>query len=361
MFFALGATWCHAISVPAQATYEWNFLQCEVDPIPNHGNYFRTEKKAEEALKMCWQEYLAKDVVDFYGNRRHHTDFVWLGAQGPWQRNSDSGAQRPFKFTFTTYWYNVNGTVDGPQYSAGTYYIQKWYECPCGGFDPILDPNGVGGPELTTPTCSRSLQSECKDGYCGNDTPNPINSGNGTKSHFENLSVASSVRFTGYYSSRIESASYTGSSTIVTDSSVLGESWRHSFGASLNVLSNALGTGVYAYRSDRVLPLVFQQSGGAFIAEGDSLYMLSAVTNGYALRTPDDTVERYDIDGRLQSITARSGVVQALAYNAAGQVVAVTDSYGRSLSFVYNPVDLSNGVGTLQSEFEFPPIKRTLL
>lgn len=58
----------------------------------------------------------------------------------------------------------------------------------------------------------------------------------------------------------------------------------------------------------------------------------------------NDTVENYDVNGRLNSIVNREGLSQSLAYNGNGQLTTVTDSFGRTLVFTY---DGSSRVSTM--------------
>jgi len=86
----------------------------------------------------------------------------------------------------------------------------------------------------------------------------------------------------------------------------------------------------------------FAASSGTFAADADVTARLETVAGGYRL-TENDTVELYDVNGRLSSITNRAGVQQTLGYDAQGRLSSVTDSFGRSLGFTY---DASNRVDT---------------
>jgi len=73
----------------------------------------------------------------------------------------------------------------------------------------------------------------------------------------------------------------------------------------------------------------------------------SGVTTGWTVYNADsDATELYDLTGRLQSIIARNGLVQTLAYSdnstpiviapKPGLLIRVTDAFGRSLNFGYD-------------------------
>jgi len=50
----------------------------------------------------------------------------------------------------------------------------------------------------------------------------------------------------------------------------------------------------------------------------------------------DDSVETYDVNGRLTSIKKRGGMVTTLSYDAGGHLLTVTGPFGQVLSFTYN-------------------------
>ncbi|PTU27715.1 hypothetical protein CJD38_18175, partial [Stenotrophobium rhamnosiphilum] len=62
---------------------------------------------------------------------------------------------------------------------------------------------------------------------------------------------------------------------------------------------------------------------------------LTASATGYTLIDEHNTIEQYNVEGVLTSITYQDGYVQNLAYTNS-QLTTVTDSFGRSLSFFYN-------------------------
>jgi RHS repeat-associated protein len=59
-------------------------------------------------------------------------------------------------------------------------------------------------------------------------------------------------------------------------------------------------------------------------------------TTGWVLTTDENDVEAYDAQGRLVSITTRTGFVTSLAYDAEADLSTVTDTFGRSLVFTYD-------------------------
>jgi RHS repeat-associated protein len=60
---------------------------------------------------------------------------------------------------------------------------------------------------------------------------------------------------------------------------------------------------------------------------------------GWKLKLSDDSVEIYDLDGRLLSISTRAGLTQTLSYDSSHRLSTVTDSFGRQLIFGYDGSD----------------------
>ena len=80
----------------------------------------------------------------------------------------------------------------------------------------------------------------------------------------------------------------------------------------------------------------FYCSAGTCTSSPDVSLTLTASPTGYTLTDQDNTVEQYNPNGVLLSITARDGYVQTMTPTANGQLGMVTDSFGRSLSFNYD-------------------------
>ncbi|MGD8568299.1 MAG: DUF6531 domain-containing protein, partial [Gammaproteobacteria bacterium] len=59
---------------------------------------------------------------------------------------------------------------------------------------------------------------------------------------------------------------------------------------------------------------------------------------GWRYTKSNGDVEIFNTEGKLTSITSRTGVVQTLEYNSLGQLARVFDSYGQELLFTYNAI-----------------------
>jgi YD repeat-containing protein len=63
---------------------------------------------------------------------------------------------------------------------------------------------------------------------------------------------------------------------------------------------------------------------------------LAQTTSGFTLTDDDDTVETYNSNGTLLTVTGRAGVVQTMSYDGSGRLSGVSDSFGHSLTFGYD-------------------------
>ena len=207
--------------------------------------------------------------------------------------------------------------------------------------NPIC-PDGGGGDPLSATGCSdfnNPLPQQlggcpnCKNGL-GDMVGNPINVANGNK--FETVTDYESagpdkLAFTRYYNSQSGQLSS------------LGYGWKSNFerlifsrfggppsSSNYNMIWRADGAVYYLFKGD-IGWLGDADISGTIATDGATVW---TYTDG------DDTVETYGfVSGKLLSIRTRSGYQQNLQYDAAGNLAAVTDSHGRTLSFTY-----ANGV-----------------
>jgi YD repeat-containing protein len=63
---------------------------------------------------------------------------------------------------------------------------------------------------------------------------------------------------------------------------------------------------------------------------------LQQTGSGYLLTDTNDTVEAYDTNGKLLSVTARGGIAQTMSYDSAGRLSTVVDSFGHKLTLTYD-------------------------
>jgi RHS repeat-associated protein len=113
----------------------------------------------------------------------------------------------------------------------------------------------------------------------------------------------------------------------------LGSNWRSNYDRFLQFFSSNL---IIAERPDGQ-ELNFYNNNGSWTSDGDVDYTLTQSGTTWTLTDPSDTTEVYFQaygGGLPQSITLRNGYAQTLAYDSNYDLVSVTDSYNRQLTFV---------------------------
>jgi RHS repeat-associated protein len=118
----------------------------------------------------------------------------------------------------------------------------------------------------------------------------------------------------------------------------LGRGWSATY---LQYLTYTSGSpGAYAVRPDGSIVL-FDTTATGFSYRGEIKDRLQWVDQsgshvGFNYITANEDRERYDLNGRLLSITSRAGIVQTLNYNSLGRLATVVDSFGHTLSFEWD-------------------------
>src|SRR6266516_1846629 len=112
----------------------------------------------------------------------------------------------------------------------------------------------------------------------------------------------------------------------------LGANWRHTYDRAVNAA------------------VVFRPDGKAFEYDPSTLTSQPNITHkleklfsqpntfsGWRFtNSDDDSVEIFNVNGKLLSITSRTGLVQTLSYDSFNRLSSVVDTYGRSLTFTYD-------------------------
>jgi RHS repeat-associated protein len=167
------------------------------------------------------------------------------------------------------------------------------------------------------------------NGSCGH--PVDVNTGN-VYAEFTDYKTAgaNTLAFTRYYNSQ-------GSST-----GMFGSNWSSNYDRFLQLLSPSV---VLAVRPDG-RQYTFTLIGSAWASDKDVDVSLVQSGSSWTLKDHDDTTETYTTTSQgnqapLNTITARNGYRQTMAYNSTNQLASVTDSYGRRLAFAYFGLQLS--------------------
>lgn len=80
----------------------------------------------------------------------------------------------------------------------------------------------------------------------------------------------------------------------------------------------------------------FPLQAGTIVSPPSTGIKLQQTSGGYALTDASDTVESYNINGKLLSITSREDVVQTMSYDTAGRLSTVTNSFGHQILLNYD-------------------------
>ncbi|MGZ8190213.1 MAG: DUF6531 domain-containing protein [Methylococcaceae bacterium] len=122
-----------------------------------------------------------------------------------------------------------------------------------------------------------------------------------------------------------------------------GANWLHTYSRALKYVTNGTLTALYAYRPDGRL-LFFKPSTNGWVSGADindTVKVKELTDHWQYTNNATEEVEEYDAKGTLVSITTRTGQMQTLNYSAAtpstpGQLMRVTDQFGRHLDFTYD-------------------------
>jgi len=152
---------------------------------------------------------------------------------------------------------------------------------------------------------------------------NPVHPATGNKFQAENDISSSNLSFTRYFNS-------------IPDLNIgLGQNWSADYFQTL-ILASPL-TVVIREDGQQLTFNCPSNASGNCLKDLDIRLELDKTSTGFALTTEDDVIEIYDTEGKLLSITPRSGETQTLSYNPTTNFLeTVTDAYGRTLTFTYD-------------------------
>lgn len=107
------------------------------------------------------------------------------------------------------------------------------------------------------------------------------------------------------------------------------------FFASPNLPTPSQSTVGYDVTRDDGQLIRFTIQNGQIVAPPSIGLKLQVVNNGYSIMDVGDNVEVYGADGKLQSITTRSGVTKTMSYDSSGRLSGVADNFGHRLILTY--------------------------
>jgi YD repeat-containing protein len=154
-----------------------------------------------------------------------------------------------------------------------------------------------------------------------------------------------------FYGSLILNRQYNGQSSVHTE---LGTSWRHSYDRFITTDFTIDGANAVLMARANGLAYAFTVNGNTYTSPDpditDKLIRLNDANGNHTgyryMVAADNSIETYNIAGKLLSILDRTGLFQTLAYSdsatpvsiapKAGLLIRVTDSFGRQLNFTYD-------------------------
>ena len=270
-------------------------------------------------------------------------------------------------------------SVDINPFSMGLNYEQNLWSCLAGG-TLSQGPGRDNWLCINAPACAADQVRDIKTQQCISVKPaknagaacssrigNPCNPGTGTKFQQETLYRAAGN------SPLTEQLSY--NSWPLSDTS---QTWKGAYGIGWKghyerQIANFNWAAIAKRQDGRELEFRQPPSGNVFVPDADVADGLERLVDGSGNLTgwkltlaSDDSAELYDAAGRLLSITDRAGTAVTLAYStsstplsvapAPGFLISVSDSWGRTLGYVY---DINKRITTLTdpgSGTDLPPI-----
>jgi YD repeat-containing protein len=166
-----------------------------------------------------------------------------------------------------------------------------------------------------------------RPGSCGCGDPVSVGSGN-LFEQFNDYETSgfNTLGFTRYYNSGANPRTF---------AVALGPNWRSTYDRHVRIISPS---SVTVERADGEA-LSFALTGGVWQTSTDIDTKLTNTGSTWIFTDSDDTIETYVAIGSsqalLKSVQARNGYTQTLQYDAANDLLAVTDSFGRTLQFSY--------------------------
>ena len=156
---------------------------------------------------------------------------------------------------------------------------------------------------------------------------NPTLPGQGVKTHTETLITANGI--TSLPLNLTYRSKYSG------DTRLPNGAWLHSYQHMVHHKPN--GAYVYISRPDGRVFRYDEKSTDLVWVSTETFDKLTETSSGWQLNVlENDSIETYDLSGRLQSIRQRNGSTTTLHYNAQQQLTTVTAPLGRTLDFAYN-------------------------
>jgi RHS repeat-associated protein len=202
--------------------------------------------------------------------------------------------------------------------------------------------NNIHGRAAPPFKCIRPVEKPCKEKEC-TQFGNPISARTGNKTQTESsLDVVANLK------PFVEMQySYPGTNI----NAQVGFYWQQRYFRALVVQDIEAGiTTARVTVKRQSTATVFQKNAQGWLPDADINDQLAELKDAQGLRTgwqyydaDTENNERYNLAGKLVSTQSRGGATHTLSYNAQGQLLLVTDDFGRSVAFTY--YDASAAIG----------------
>jgi RHS repeat-associated protein len=247
---------------------------------------------------------------------------------GGWTCPSSPTVPKMGHYETRNFTYHLYNDCSPPNEIGANLTGQFWYYCADSlNYDVMIVP----GTSVVTCHLKAGNVSPAKQPREGCCVGNPINMATGQKNQREPDYLGAGafpLRFERFYSAGTWTNTYSRSVEVLTLSGTLTQIWVHREDG--RGVPYQIQSGVLVKDADVVEALVQLFNGGQ--------------PNGWRFTDAQDTVELYDVSGKLTSLTTRSGLTQTLTYDTNGRLATVTDHHGRQLTLGY---DTSGRLATL--------------
>ncbi len=299
------------------------------------------------------------DAVAEYFRNRSYAGLTWVGCSTPptayntaWAVKMQDNVHSCFNTGFwVTPYYCAAGQL--PWYSSSFSgckdlqpnpcpYGRRWNSITC--VVPASCPAELSG-DAYSDMCAAAVAAPKNAGKkpCCDQTPNPIKPGSGQKYQSETVFRAPTFHLELSYNSvpvnQMPIVPYT-----------FGRNWSFNYGTRVWLM--AANKAVSLRPDGQILQFTPPVSGNVYVSEPDVPDTLTKLVSGSTLTgwtykvAADDSLETYNADGKLTSITYRNGQTVTLTYSItstptsiaprAGLLITVTDHFGRALQFIYD-------------------------
>jgi YD repeat-containing protein len=303
-------------------------------------SYLYTDNE-DELYQLLFAHYPVTLPPDVLGGVWTYSDPRNL-QKGPWVKRMGASARRGFSYDVTQTYVDRYGRSTVYTYHQTTNLDQGWFCKKCWGFKEDSNFDFTTGGTLT---CAYKAIAWCPDEprAC---YENPVDVGVGAKLQSEidiSRTAANDLEWGRFYSTW-------GLQDEHLDRAV-GKFWRHTYQRYLRFQGPP--TAPLAVLHYDVQPPLrgYTAIGGIWTAGSANADHLRATTDaggtviGWTLvRAADDSVESYDLKGRLQSIADRSGRSRNLTHDTNGRLTRVTSNFGRTLTIAH---DSSNRISSV--------------